>query len=126
MEKRRSVLEILNLISISTQVRNHFFWFTNHVLIELGQLIDTAMDNIFIKYFTWFGDCTAQKMKFSINDFFSQCDQMHSFLRIWSHLLKKSWMEDFIFCAVLGPKSKSFFICEPTEINHKLWWVSGL
>ena len=33
-----------------------------------------------------------QKMKFSIKDFFS-------FLRIWSHLLKKSLMENF-FCAV--------------------------
>ena len=35
-------------------------------------------------------------MKFSIQDFFSKCDQ----IRIWSHLLKKSWMENFIFCAV--------------------------
>ena len=32
---------------------------------------------------------TAQKMKFSIKDFFSTCDQIRSFLRIWSHLLKK-------------------------------------
>ena len=43
---------------------------------------------------------TAQKMKFSIKDFFSKCDQIRSFLRIWSHLLKKSLMEYFIFCAV--------------------------
>ena len=40
-------------------------------------------------------------MKFSIKDFFSKCDQIHSFLRIWSHLRKKSLMENFIFCAVL-------------------------
>ena len=33
---------------------------------------------------------TTQKMKFSINDFFSKFDQICSFLRIWSHLLKKS------------------------------------
>ena len=44
---------------------------------------------------------TAQKMKFSIKDLFSKCDQIHSFLWIWSHLLKKSLMENFIFCAVL-------------------------
>ena len=43
---------------------------------------------------------TAQKMKFSIKDFFSKCDQIRSKLRIWSHLLKKSLMENFIFCAV--------------------------
>ena len=36
-------------------------------------------------------------MKFSIKDFFSKCDQIRSFLRIWSHLLKKSLMENFIF-----------------------------
>ena len=43
---------------------------------------------------------TAQKMKFSIKDFFSKCDQIPRFMRIWSHLLKKSLMENFIFCAV--------------------------
>ena len=32
---------------------------------------------------------TAQKMKFSIKYFFSKCDQICGFLRIWSHLLKK-------------------------------------
>ena len=41
-----------------------------------------------------------KKMKFSIKDFLSQCDQIHRKLRIWSHLLKKSLMENFIFCAV--------------------------
>ena len=43
---------------------------------------------------------TAQKMKFSITEFFSKCDQIHEKLRIWSHLLKKSVMENLIFCAV--------------------------
>ena len=40
-------------------------------------------------------------MKFSIKDFFSKCDQIHRKLRIWSHLLKQSLLENFIFCAVL-------------------------
>ena len=43
---------------------------------------------------------TAQKMKFSINDFFSKCDQISSFLWVSSHLLKKSLMENFIFFTV--------------------------
>ena len=43
---------------------------------------------------------TAQKMKFSIKDFFTKCDQIRSFLRILSHLLKKSLMENFIFCGL--------------------------
>ena len=45
----------------------------------------------------------AKKMNFLIKDFFSKCDQIRSFLRIWSHLLKKSSMENLIFCAVQTP-----------------------
>ena len=36
---------------------------------------------------------TAQKMKSSISDFFTKCDQIHRKLRIWSHFLKESLME---------------------------------
>ena len=43
---------------------------------------------------------TAQKMKFSIKYFSSKCGQIRRKLQIWSHLLKKSLMENFIFCAV--------------------------
>ena len=41
-------------------------------------------------------------MKFSIKDFFSKCYQI--WMRIWSHVLKKSLMENFIFCAVIKMK----------------------
>ena len=44
---------------------------------------------------------TPQKMKFCMKDFFCKYDQIRRKLRIWSHLLKKSLMENFIFCAVL-------------------------
>ena len=47
--------------------------------------------------------CTAQKMKLSIKDFFSKCDQIRRKLGIWSHLLKKFLTENFIFGAVLCP-----------------------
>ena len=43
-------------------------------------------------------------MKFSIKDFLSKCDQIRSFLRICSGLLKNSLMENFIFCGVLLDK----------------------
>ena len=54
-------------------------------------------------------------MKFSIKDFFSKHDQIRRFLRIWSHLQKKSLMENLIFCAVtlkqyLRCLSECFFI----------------
>ena len=42
--------------------------------------------------------CT--KMKYSIKNFFSKCYQIHSFLRIWSHLLKRSSVENYMLCAV--------------------------
>ena len=45
-------------------------------------------------------DYTAEKMKFFVKDFFSKCDQIRRFSRIWSYLQKKSLTENFIFCAV--------------------------
>ena len=44
---------------------------------------------------------TAQKIKIPIKDLFSKSDQISSFLWTWSHLLKKSLMENFIFCAMV-------------------------
>ena len=44
-----------------------------------------------------FWDITVQKMKFAIKDFFSKCDQIQWFLRIWSHLLKENF-----FYALMG------------------------
>ena len=47
-------------------------------------------------------------MKFPIKDFVSKCDQIRSFLRISSHLLYKSLIKNFIFCAV---KLKVYIFC---------------
>ena len=44
-------------------------------------------------------ELTAQKMKLFIKDFFSKRDQIHSFLRMWSNLLKKSLVENFFSCS---------------------------
>ena len=40
------------------------------------------------------------KMEFSIKDFSGKYDQIRRKLQIWSHLLKKSLMENFTFCTV--------------------------
>ena len=40
-------------------------------------------------------------MKFPIKEFSSKCDQIRKKLRIWSHLLEKSLMENFIFVQYL-------------------------
>ena len=44
------------------------------------------------------GQNTAQKIKFSIKDFFSKCDQILRKLWIWSHLLKKSLIQKLFRC----------------------------
>ena len=46
---------------------------------------------------------TAERMKYSIKSVFGKCDQFNRKLRIWSHLLMKILVENFIFCAVLHP-----------------------
>ena len=53
---------------------------------------------------------TAQKMKISIKDVFSKCDQIRRKLRIWLQLLKKSSTENFIFCAVQANGNQRQFI----------------
>ena len=46
--------------------------------------------------------CTGQRMKFFyMKDFFSKCGRISSFLRIWSHILNKSLVENFILYAVV-------------------------
>ena len=51
-------------------------------------------------------------MKFSTKELFINCDHIRSFLRAWSHLLKKSLVENFIFCAVIDNQG---FI---NDVNH--------
>ena len=54
------------------------------------------------KLFRIFYYCiTAQKMKFSIKDLFSKCGRIRSFLRIWSHLRKKSLTKNFFLQSIL-------------------------
>ena len=61
---------------------------------------------------------TTQKMKFSIKDFWSKCDQIRRKLRIWSHLLKKSLI--FIFCTV---GTEIIWTCNSNlNLNFKLTW----
>ena len=49
-------------------------------------------------------------MNFSIKDFFSKCYQIRRKMKIWSHLMNKSLMENFIFCAVSNLCCMLYFI----------------
>ena len=72
--------------------------------------------------------CTAQKIKFSIKVFFSKCDQIRSFQWIWSHLLMKFFMENFIFGAVVASGQRrtlsiSTQMCSQDLRNCLIWEI---
>ena len=57
------------------------------ITINLAHFLEMILVKSILKYWR----------KSSIKDFFSKCDQIRSFLGIWSYLLKKSLMENFFF-----------------------------
>ena len=62
-------------------------------------------------------------MKFPTKDLFSKSYQMSRKLRIWSHLMKKSLVENFIFCAV----SETFCcpnLVSPVFVDMELYFFS--
>lgn len=63
--------------------------------------------------------CSTLHKKWSFpKDAFSKCDQIRSFLRIWSDLLKKSLKENFTFWAVLR---RSLFLVELAFSRTPSW-----
>ena len=60
---------------------------------------------------------TAQKMKLSITNFFTKGDRIRRKIWIWSHLLKKSLMENFVFCALLGKSLSELLEITQREVN---------
>ena len=79
----------------------------------------------------------AQKMNFSVKNFFSKCEHIRIKLRIYSHLLNKFLTENFIFCVVniigFTTESCKFFFkrnCQShvyfTSINTRHRLVSSL
>ena len=61
--------------------------------------------------------CTKNEVL--VIDFFSKCDQICRKLRIWSHLPKKSLMENFIFhaasgCSISSLLDSSSYLFAPT------------
>ena len=61
------------------------------------------------KFYPQFYETHCTKIKLSIKDIFSNYDQIRSSMRIWSHLLKKSLMENFIFCAMTFSSTENFY-----------------
>ena len=59
-------------------------------------------------------------MKFSIKDFFIQCEQIRRKLRLWSHLLKKSLMGNFIFLRNVSCDKHTCQLCEICVVEYML------
>ena len=59
-------------------------------------------------------------MKFSIKDLSSKCDQIRSFLGIWSQLMKKFLMENFSFCSVCTKPNDA----RPPLYTHVCFWAT--
>ena len=95
---------------------------TNYVCCESTDEVIHNFQDISEILFRWFErneiKCHCTKIKFSIKDLFSKCDQIRSFLRIWSHLLKKSLIENFIFCAVSNP-DKCHLLMSLNDVDTK-------
>ena len=58
------------------------------------------------RFFSSLDSSLAQKLKFSVEDFFSKSNQIHREPRVWSQLLKKFSMENLIFCSVVADESR--------------------
>ena len=69
-----------------------------------------------------FSTSTAQNKKFSIKDFFSKCGQMRSSPCIWSHILNKSFLENFLCSSPSFAKDKliPFFI----TLEPWIWFLT--
>ena len=98
-------IKICSELTIKTSVRCHYrrssaFIVNSEKIWHIASSVFTAdfeqkMPTEYFAYTLYF-----HKYKVFIKDFFSKCDHIRRNLRIWSHFLKKSLMENFIFCAV--------------------------
>ena len=111
----------LNLIPDRNELKNVFFLVSFLIYERRTFLCSTYVVGCLLCKFQH-RNTIAQKMKFSIKDFFSKCDQIRSIPRIWSHLLKKSLMENFIFLRSVLFSLKNIYIFFSQWMTLKLLW----
>ena len=91
------------VLFLNVQRSNKHYFFVNRGILRILWLFSKE------------NHCT-KKWIFSTKNFFVKSDQIRSFLWIWSHLLKKSLMEKFIFC----PVNQKTFTLDIRETSNKL------
>ena len=100
------------------------------VLKSFGNLRGNSYSDFFIVSIVFCFTCgksslntktfTAQKLKFSVNDFLNKYEKISRKMQIWSRLLKKSIIEIFIFCEWLQSCSLRFWSIQPWN-TFKNW-----
>ena len=102
-------------------------WFSPDIIVN-----NSNIAFIFVVVHGRKGYVTLHKnWSFSMKDFSSKCDQIRSFLRIWSHLLDKSLMGNFIFSPVSierqdekhSTKNEAFCFSKCDQIRRKLHFL---
>ena len=91
------------VLFLNVQRSNKHYFFVNRGILRILWLFSKE------------NHCT-KKWIFSTKNFFVKSDQIRSFLWIWSHLLKKSLMEKFIFC----PVNQKTFTLDVKQTSNKL------
>ena len=76
------------------------------------RVIYRSIFNCFQKNKLFTSSTTAQKMKFSIEDFLSKCDQIRSFLRIRSHLLCSEHQVCYLVIHILPNYIRLYMKCK--------------
>ena len=93
-------------LQISPNLKVTYYFF---LLPDLNILDTTFAERTCYLFFS------AQKMKFSIEDFFRKCDRIHRNLRIWSHLLKNPQKKTSFFVQCLLIKIYSYKL---VQVQH--------
>ena len=99
----------LNVILVSLLIPLHLFTkliYCSSIYLCTVSLLFLYMKIHFLKTFPikYVAQKDDQKV-FCYGFLFSKCEQIHSFLRICSHLLKKFLTKNFIFCSVICSQS---------------------
>ena len=92
---------------------------TSYLIGTANQLSGFYVTEIFALHelYTLYLDCFytmnkahqhCKKMKFTVMDFFSKCNEIRRKLRIWSHLVRKFSRENFIFLVMRQMKTQNF------------------
>ena len=99
----RKIFEVLKTKITSYQTFRRPSWFQQRK--SCVRIILTILQSEYQQIFSYRSFAKSlslhKKMKFSIKEFFSKCDQIRRTLRIWSHLMKKSLMEFFVQCVIV-------------------------